>query len=194
MPIANKSSVCGSFSVDHLVKYLAMRLTLDLGTELPEDGLLNFCIYISPSPPQLLVLNGNHTLQQVNEKIWRVSLWFYFADLFVRSIQNDSFCRQTSQWKCSTRGKSLNSQITKASETSGRPLIMLHIHVSRLWINFFRFFLSLFLKFIFVPTLWFILSYEIIDLCSYIFHYLYTTNWGIKRCKELKCATVRPFC
>lgn len=51
-----------------------MRLTLDLGTELPEDGLLNFCIYISPSPPQLLVLNGNHTLQQVNEKIWRVSL------------------------------------------------------------------------------------------------------------------------
>ncbi|KAG4067396.1 hypothetical protein HA402_015832 [Bradysia odoriphaga] len=60
-------------TVDHLVKYLAMRLTLDLGTELPEDGLLNFCIYISPSPPQLLVLNGNHTLQQVNEKIWRVN-------------------------------------------------------------------------------------------------------------------------
>lgn len=51
-----------------------MRLTLDLGTELPEDGLLNFCIYISPTPPNLLVLNGNHTLQQVNEKIWRVSV------------------------------------------------------------------------------------------------------------------------
>lgn len=60
------------FTVDHLGKYLAMRLTLDLGTELPEGGLVNFCIYISPSPPQLLVLNGNQTLQQVNEKIWRV--------------------------------------------------------------------------------------------------------------------------
>lgn len=55
-----------------------MRLTLDLGTELPEDGLLNFCIYISPTPPQLLVLNGNHTLQQVNEKIWRVSGFLFF--------------------------------------------------------------------------------------------------------------------
>lgn len=59
-------------SVDHLSKYLAMRLTLDLDSELGEtDRMVNFCIYISPQPPQLLVLNGNQTLQQVNEKFWK---------------------------------------------------------------------------------------------------------------------------
>lgn len=51
-----------------------MRLTLDLETELPEaDRLLNFCIYIAPQPHQLLVLNGNQTLHQVNDKFWKVS-------------------------------------------------------------------------------------------------------------------------
>lgn len=61
-------------SVDHLSKYLAMRLTLDLQTELPEtDRLINFCIYIAPQPTQILVLNGNQTLQQVNEKFWKVN-------------------------------------------------------------------------------------------------------------------------
>ncbi|KOB64124.1 Sex combs extra, partial [Operophtera brumata] len=38
-------------SVDHLSKYLAMRLTLDLDAELPEAyRLLNFCIYVAPAP------------------------------------------------------------------------------------------------------------------------------------------------
>lgn len=60
-------------AVDHLSKYLAMRLTLDLDTDVADtDRLVNFCIYIAPQPQQLLVLNGNQTLQQVNEKFWKV--------------------------------------------------------------------------------------------------------------------------
>lgn len=61
-------------TVDHLSKYLAMRLTLDLETELPEAyRLVNFCIYIAPQPLQLVVLSGNQTLSQVNEKFWKVN-------------------------------------------------------------------------------------------------------------------------
>ncbi|XP_059611398.1 E3 ubiquitin-protein ligase RING1 [Phlebotomus argentipes] len=61
-------------TVDHLSKYLAMRLTLDLETELPEQyRLVNFCIYIAPQPSQLVVLSGNQSLQQVNEKFWKVN-------------------------------------------------------------------------------------------------------------------------
>ncbi|XP_054747726.1 E3 ubiquitin-protein ligase RING1 isoform X1 [Anastrepha obliqua] len=61
-------------TVDHLSKYLAMRLTLDLGAELPETyRMLNFCIYIAPQPQQLVILNGNQTLHQVNDKFWKVS-------------------------------------------------------------------------------------------------------------------------
>lgn len=61
-------------TVDHLSKYLAMRLTLDLDTELPEAyRLVNFCIYIAPQPQQLVVLSGNQTLSQVNEKFWKVA-------------------------------------------------------------------------------------------------------------------------
>lgn len=52
-----------------------MRLTLDLDTDVPDtDRMLNFCIYIAPQPQQLLVLNGNQTLQQVNEKFWKVCI------------------------------------------------------------------------------------------------------------------------
>jgi len=62
------------FAVDHLSKYLAMRLTLDLDSELPETyRLLNFCIYIAPTPGQLVVLSGNQTLRQVNDKFWKVN-------------------------------------------------------------------------------------------------------------------------
>jgi len=62
------------FTVDHLSKYLAMRLTLDLDSELPETyRLLNFCIYIAPTPGQLVVLSGNQTLRQVNDKFWKVN-------------------------------------------------------------------------------------------------------------------------
>ncbi|XP_074095140.1 E3 ubiquitin-protein ligase Sce isoform X3 [Cotesia typhae] len=61
-------------TVDHLSKYLAMRLTLDLDTELPEsDRLLNFCIYIAPQPGQYIVLSGAQTLRQVNDKFWKVN-------------------------------------------------------------------------------------------------------------------------
>jgi len=61
-------------TVDHLSKYLAMRLTLDLDSELPETyRLLNFCIYIAPMPGQLVVLSGNQTLRQVNDKFWKVN-------------------------------------------------------------------------------------------------------------------------
>ncbi|XP_012251761.1 E3 ubiquitin-protein ligase RING1 [Athalia rosae] len=61
-------------TVDHLSKYLATRLTLDLDTELSESHRhLNFCIYIAPSPGQLVVLSGSQTLRQVNDKFWRVN-------------------------------------------------------------------------------------------------------------------------
>lgn len=61
-------------TVDHLSKYLAMRLTLDLDTELPENyRLLNFCIYIAPVAGQYVVLSGNQTLNQVNDKFWKVN-------------------------------------------------------------------------------------------------------------------------
>ncbi|XP_023301417.2 E3 ubiquitin-protein ligase RING1 [Lucilia cuprina] len=61
-------------TVDHLSKYLALRLTLDLGSELPEAyRMLNFCIYVAPQPSQLVILNGNQTLHQVNEKFWKVN-------------------------------------------------------------------------------------------------------------------------
>lgn len=61
-------------TVDHLSKYLAMRLTLDLDSELPENyRLLNFCIYIAPVAGQYVVLSGNQTLSQVNDKFWKVN-------------------------------------------------------------------------------------------------------------------------
>lgn len=61
-------------TVDHLHKYLAMRLTLDLDSQLSQTNhLLNFCIYISPSLGQYVQLNGNQTLGQVNDKYWKVN-------------------------------------------------------------------------------------------------------------------------
>lgn len=60
-------------TVDHLSKYLAMRLTLDLDAELPEAyRLLNFCIYVAPSPGQFVPLAGSQTLRQINDKFWKV--------------------------------------------------------------------------------------------------------------------------
>ncbi|XP_017782661.1 PREDICTED: E3 ubiquitin-protein ligase RING1 [Nicrophorus vespilloides] len=61
-------------TVDHLHKYLAMRLTLDFHSQsqLPHN-LLNFCIYISPSTGQYVQLNGNQNLGQVNDKFWKVN-------------------------------------------------------------------------------------------------------------------------
>lgn len=59
-------------TVDHLSKYLATRLALDLGSELPERSL-NFCIYVSPSQGQFVLLNGSQTLRYVNEKYWKIN-------------------------------------------------------------------------------------------------------------------------
>ena len=49
-----------------------MRLTLDLESEIP-DSLSNFCIYISPTQNQYSVLSGMQTLDDVNEKYWKVN-------------------------------------------------------------------------------------------------------------------------
>lgn len=59
-------------TVDHLSKYLAMRLSLDAQLAEPTFKTLTFSIYIAPMPSQLVVLSGNQTLQQVNEKFWKV--------------------------------------------------------------------------------------------------------------------------
>ncbi|XP_042230863.1 E3 ubiquitin-protein ligase RING1-like [Homarus americanus] len=64
-------------TIDHLSKYLAMRLTLanrtgELETELP-SSLNNFCIYIAPTPDQYIGVGGSLTLEQINEKYWRVN-------------------------------------------------------------------------------------------------------------------------
>lgn len=57
-------------TVDHLSKYLVTRLSLD--TQLAESTFLTFSIYIAPMPSQFLALSGNQTLQQINEKFWKV--------------------------------------------------------------------------------------------------------------------------
>ncbi|XP_022168175.1 E3 ubiquitin-protein ligase RING1-like isoform X2 [Myzus persicae] len=59
-------------TVDHLSKYLAMRLTLDLVPELPERAL-SFLIYVSSTSDQYVPLNGNQTLRQVHDKHWKVN-------------------------------------------------------------------------------------------------------------------------
>lgn len=59
-------------SVDHLSKYLAMRLSLDAQMADQTLPTLVYTIYIAPMPGQYVVLNGNQTLQQVNEKFWKV--------------------------------------------------------------------------------------------------------------------------
>lgn len=59
-------------TVDHLSKYLAMRLSLDAQLAEPTFKTLTFSIYIAPMPSQLVVLSGNQTLQQVNEKFWKM--------------------------------------------------------------------------------------------------------------------------
>lgn len=63
-------------TVDHLSKYLAMRFALDkqeeLGAEAPTE-ISPFSIYIAVTPGQFSLLDGNVTLDQVNEKFWKVN-------------------------------------------------------------------------------------------------------------------------
>ncbi|XP_064479010.1 E3 ubiquitin-protein ligase RING2-like [Ornithodoros turicata] len=70
-------------TVDHLSKYLAMRLALD---KLEQDAsaprsVAPFAIYIAVTPGQFTALPGNMTLDQVNEKYWKVNkpLEMYYA-------------------------------------------------------------------------------------------------------------------
>jgi len=49
-----------------------MRLTVDLGSELPEQ-VLNFLIYVASTGDQLVPLNGNQTLRNVHDKYWKVN-------------------------------------------------------------------------------------------------------------------------
>ena len=61
-------------TIDHLHKYLAMRLTLAMESQLSQmQHLLHFCIYVSPGSGQYVQLNGNQTLEQVNDKYWKVN-------------------------------------------------------------------------------------------------------------------------
>ncbi|XP_070500984.1 E3 ubiquitin-protein ligase RING1 [Chironomus tepperi] len=60
-------------TVDHLSKYLAMRLSLDAQLPEPTFKALTFTIYITPSSTQPVSLNGNQTLHQVNEKFWKTN-------------------------------------------------------------------------------------------------------------------------
>lgn len=60
------------FSVNHLSKYLAMRLTLDLGQESTER-ILRILIYVAPTSGQLVPLNGNQTLRQIYDEYWQIN-------------------------------------------------------------------------------------------------------------------------
>lgn len=65
-------------TVDHLSKYLMMRLALDnkmdeYGAEPLSTDSAPFVIYIASTPGTFSVLNGNMTLDQVNEKFWKVN-------------------------------------------------------------------------------------------------------------------------
>ncbi|XP_041466836.1 E3 ubiquitin-protein ligase RING2-like [Lytechinus variegatus] len=77
-------------SIDHLAKYLSMRIALELrdagsmdsqsSSNQNEGNCGEFTIFISPSPCQFQPLNGNLTLEQVNERHWKVNrpLEMYF--------------------------------------------------------------------------------------------------------------------
>lgn len=70
-------------TVDHLSKYLAMRLALD---KFEQDAsaprsVAPFTIYIAVTPGQFTPLPGSMTLDQVNDKYWKVNkpLEMYYA-------------------------------------------------------------------------------------------------------------------
>lgn len=90
-----------------------MRLTLDMGPELPEAyRMMNFCIYIAPQPQQLVILNGNQTLHQVNDKFWKVNFKVnFFLNIKLKNTINMTlFRRLTSPWKCIIHGKNRRVQ------------------------------------------------------------------------------------
>ncbi|XP_023238020.1 E3 ubiquitin-protein ligase RING2-like [Centruroides sculpturatus] len=72
-------------TVDHLSKYLATRIALDRRQDDPTSKLLSelspFSIFIAVSHGQFHLLKGSLTLDQVNEKYWKVNkpLEMYYA-------------------------------------------------------------------------------------------------------------------
>ncbi|XP_038074034.1 E3 ubiquitin-protein ligase RING2-like [Patiria miniata] len=62
-------------TIDHLGKYLSMRVALDARESGQRDitGPLEFDISISSTPAQYTILIGSMTLEQVQDKYWRVS-------------------------------------------------------------------------------------------------------------------------
>ncbi|XP_014677736.1 PREDICTED: E3 ubiquitin-protein ligase RING2-like isoform X2 [Priapulus caudatus] len=68
-------------SIDHLSKYLAMRLALDYKKSEPPGGATGdgpnastrYAIYIASTPAHYTVLNGSMTLDLVNTKYWKVN-------------------------------------------------------------------------------------------------------------------------
>lgn len=87
-------------TVDHLVKYLSMRHMLDCNSNgtTEENHKLNetssepslFTIYIAAGPGQFQPLLGQMTLEQINEKFWRVNkpLELFYR---VRKPENEQF-------------------------------------------------------------------------------------------------------
>ncbi|GAB6021072.1 E3 ubiquitin-protein ligase RING2 [Chamberlinius hualienensis] len=64
-------------TVDHLSKYLAIRFALDsksdVGPEAPSSDVGQFNLHIAVTPGHFTTLNGSMTLDQVNEKYWKVN-------------------------------------------------------------------------------------------------------------------------
>ncbi|KAK3583634.1 hypothetical protein CHS0354_039461 [Potamilus streckersoni] len=61
-------------SVEHLSKYLAIRLALESNQEAGAGGEeKKYTIYIASTPGNYTALNGSMTLEQVNEKYWKVN-------------------------------------------------------------------------------------------------------------------------
>lgn len=65
-------------TVDHLSKYLALRVALEEGSSGTPEGALRdvsekqFTIYISTAAGQFTTLNGSLTLELVNQKFWKL--------------------------------------------------------------------------------------------------------------------------
>ncbi|XP_046860490.1 E3 ubiquitin-protein ligase RING2-like [Xenia sp. Carnegie-2017] len=60
-------------TVDHLSRYLSIRLKLDVGEKEFENEEEAYTIYIATTPGQFTELPGNMSLENVNEKYWKVN-------------------------------------------------------------------------------------------------------------------------
>ena len=74
--------------IEHLCKYLAMRISLDLPPTIKKEGgndpsgsssssqhslVKDLVIYVAPSPGNIVELQGNMMLSEVNERYWKVN-------------------------------------------------------------------------------------------------------------------------